>query len=89
MELFAQQLDVLLEDVIERGGDVSIYLTLKMAFQMNRISALIRTCEDHLHQARHMLDTLDTHIAGKNMFAKMLTYVTFIIGLGKMIWFFN
>lgn len=50
---------------------------------MNRISAEIRTCEDHLDRARVLLVEIDQHVAGKSFLAHLLYYVSLITGIGE------
>ena len=84
VEDFAMRLDKLLEDVILDGQSISILTSLKLAFQMNRIAALVHICEDNLHKAREMLDSLDTHVAGKSFLASLFSTLAFFTGLGKL-----
>ena len=85
IEVFGQQLDELLEGIITHGRHVGLWTSVKLAFQMNRISAMISTCEDGLRRARVMVDQLDTHVAGKSLLASLLAYVAFIGSVGKSI----
>ena len=50
---------------------------------MNRITALINSCEDRLKQIRQMMDELDTHVAGKTLLAYLMTYICIIGSVGK------
>ena len=85
MEKLTISLDKILDDVICRGESLSWWGVLKLAFEINRISALIKTCEDRLTTVRCLLDDLESHVAAKSFMAYIFTYITFIIGLGKHI----
>ncbi len=50
---------------------------------MNRITALINSCEDRLKQIRQMMDELDTHVAGKTLLAYLMTYICIIGSVSK------
>lgn len=84
VEDLAKKLDKLLEDVVLEGAEISLYVTLTLAFQMNRISSLVHACDDNLHKAREMLDSLDTHVAGKSFLASLFSAAAFLTGLGGL-----
>ena len=81
---FGTKLDDILERIIKEGIHVGFWTTVKLVFQMNRITALIQTCEDRLKLVRIMLDDLDTHVAGKSFLAYLVTYLSFIGSIGKL-----
>ena len=84
---FGTKLDDILERVIKEGIHVGFWTTVKLAFQMNRITALIQTCEDRLKLVRTMLDDLDTHVAGKSFLAYLVTYLSFIGSISTLEFF--
>ena len=83
IEVFGQELDTLLEAILSKGQHVGLWTSVKLAFSMNRISALVCTCEAGLQRVRGMLDQLDTHVAGKGLLASLLAYVAFIGSVGR------
>lgn len=87
IEAFGVELDVLLEAVIQDGKQVTFITAIKLAFQMNRTSAKIQGCEERLQRARHMLDDLDTHVAGKSFLASLLSYACFLGSVGQYVYF--
>jgi len=78
IESFTTELDDLLTKVIAGEEDIGFYKSVQLAFQMNRIAAQIAACENRLAVARKLIDDLDTHVAGKNLLACLLSYVCFI-----------
>ena len=83
MERLAISLDSILDDLICKGKSLSWWMVVKLAFEINRISALIKTCEDRLATARSMIDELQSHVATKSFLAYLFTYISFLVGLGK------
>ncbi len=71
---------------------INYYVIIFLYFlhgQMNRITALISTCEDRLKQVRRMMDELDTHVAGKTLLAYFMTYVCIIGSISKYLAYFS
>lgn len=83
IETFALQLDEALDRVIKEEITISFMTAVSFAFQMNRIAALVQTCEERLQRARQMIDDLDTHVAGKSLLANLLQYLCFLASLGN------
>ncbi|KAK2178202.1 hypothetical protein NP493_554g00026 [Ridgeia piscesae] len=81
VEDLGRRIDELLEGVIERREAIGWFVTCRLAFRMNRISAEIRTCEDQLDRARALLVEIDEQVAGKSFLANLLYYVSLLTGL--------
>ncbi len=64
---------------------VGFWTTVRLAFEMNRITSLIQTCEDRLRGVRAMLDDLDTHVAGKSFLAHLVTFLSVIASICKRV----
>jgi len=78
IETFSAQMDEMLYGITQGKTGIGFYEAVKLAFQMNRMSAQIVTCEERLKRARKMIDDLDTHVAGKNLLANIVYYVAFM-----------
>lgn len=78
IETFSAQMDEMLHGITQGKTSIGFYEAVKLAFQMNRMSAQIATCEERLKRARRMIDDLDTHVAGKNLLANIVYYVAFM-----------
>ena len=82
VDKLATSLDKILDDVIGKSQSMTWWEGLRLAFEINRISALVRTCEDQLDVARRMIDELDSHVAGKSFVANIFMYASLLMGIG-------